>query len=198
MPRKRQQQTENRRGQIVEAALACFIASGFHQTGMRDIADAADVSLGNLYNHFPNKQALIAEIAAIEALEKQGLIDALAIDPARPSILVFAERYLQLCERPEDISLTAEVLAEAARDAELAAMFTANRHKLAEALTDALRRGAHQGDIDGGLPFSACAHWLLDALEGCAINRTLLGAQLKGDDISALIDKLLSPSGRVR
>lgn len=68
---KRQQQTDSRRAQIVEAALACFVSSGFHQTGMRDIADAAGVSLGNLYNHFPNKQALIAEIAALEALENR-------------------------------------------------------------------------------------------------------------------------------
>lgn len=198
MTPKRQQQAENRRGQIVEAALACFIVSGFHQTGMRDIADAAGVSLGNLYNHFPNKQALIAEIAAMEALEKQDLIDALTANPAGPAVRDFAERYLRLCERPEDVSLTAEVLAEAARDAELARLFAANRHRLASALADALRRGAEQGDIDNGLPFAACAHWLLDALEGCAVNRALLGAQLDDVDISALIDKLLSPAGGKR
>ncbi|MBP4044267.1 TetR/AcrR family transcriptional regulator [Chromobacterium violaceum] len=195
---KRQQQTDSRRAQIVEAALACFVSSGFHQTGMRDIADAAGVSLGNLYNHFPNKQALIAEIAALEALEKQALMDALAADPARQAIRSFAERYLRLCERPEDVSLTAEVLAEAARNAELAAMFAANRRQLADALADALRRGAAQGEIDGSLPFSACAHWLLDALEGCAINRTLLGARLETADILTLIDKLLSTAGGTR
>ncbi|HDO1150981.1 TPA: helix-turn-helix transcriptional regulator, partial [Aeromonas salmonicida] len=42
---------EQRRELIIQAALGCFIERGFHQTGMRDIAAAAGVSLGNLYNH---------------------------------------------------------------------------------------------------------------------------------------------------
>jgi AcrR family transcriptional regulator len=32
---------EQRREQIIQAALGCFIERGFHQTGMRDIAAAA-------------------------------------------------------------------------------------------------------------------------------------------------------------
>lgn len=58
-----------RRARIVEAALACFVEKGFHQTGMREIAATAGVSLGNLYNHFPGKEALIALIASLEAEE---------------------------------------------------------------------------------------------------------------------------------
>ena len=33
---------------------------------MRDIAQAAGVSVGNLYNHFTGKEALIGEIALLE------------------------------------------------------------------------------------------------------------------------------------
>ena len=58
---------EQRREQIIQAALGCFIEQGFHQTGMRDIAAAAGVSLGNLYNHFARKEELIALIASLEA-----------------------------------------------------------------------------------------------------------------------------------
>lgn len=51
------------RDKIVEAALHSFTHKGFHQTSMRDIALAAGVSVGNLYNHFAGKEALIDEIA---------------------------------------------------------------------------------------------------------------------------------------
>lgn len=54
------------REKIVEAALHSFTHRGFHQTSMRDIAQAAGVSVGNLYNHFTGKEALIGEIALLE------------------------------------------------------------------------------------------------------------------------------------
>lgn len=54
------------REKIVEAALHSFTHQGFHQTSMRDIAQAAGVSVGNLYNHFSGKEALIGEIALLE------------------------------------------------------------------------------------------------------------------------------------
>lgn len=54
------------REKIVEAALHSFTQKGFHQTSMRDIAQAAGVSVGNLYNHFTGKEALIGEIALLE------------------------------------------------------------------------------------------------------------------------------------
>lgn len=54
------------REKIVDAALHSFTHKGFHQTSMRDIAQAAGVSVGNLYNHFSGKEALIGEIALLE------------------------------------------------------------------------------------------------------------------------------------
>ena len=64
---KREASTLARHKHIVESAAICFIEQGFHQTSVRDIAKRANISLGNLYNHFGNKTALIAEIAALEA-----------------------------------------------------------------------------------------------------------------------------------
>ncbi|MDC5518787.1 TetR/AcrR family transcriptional regulator, partial [Acinetobacter baumannii] len=58
---KKKEDISERRALIVQAALQCFVERGFHCTSMRDIAQAASVSLGNLYNHFDGKEALIAE-----------------------------------------------------------------------------------------------------------------------------------------
>jgi AcrR family transcriptional regulator len=44
------------------AALECFSRKGFHGTSMREIAAAADVSLGNIYNYFSSKGELLMEI----------------------------------------------------------------------------------------------------------------------------------------
>jgi TetR/AcrR family transcriptional regulator, regulator of autoinduction and epiphytic fitness len=54
--------TDRKRAAIVNAAVEEFIASGFEATSMDRIAASADVSKRTVYNHFPSKEALFAEI----------------------------------------------------------------------------------------------------------------------------------------
>lgn len=72
------------REKIVEAALHSFTHKGFHQTSMRDIAQTAGVSVGNLYNHFTGKEALIGEIALLENGVFVELVAGLRADRTRP------------------------------------------------------------------------------------------------------------------
>lgn len=50
------------RAAIEDAACALFTRQGFHGTGMREIAERAGISVGNIYNHFPTKEALLAAL----------------------------------------------------------------------------------------------------------------------------------------
>lgn len=50
------------RGPILKAAAALFRRQGFHGTSIREIAEKAGVSLGNIYNHFPTKEQLFATL----------------------------------------------------------------------------------------------------------------------------------------
>jgi AcrR family transcriptional regulator len=47
------------RAHILETALKLFRKRGFERTTMRDIAQAADLSLGAAYHYFPSKEALV-------------------------------------------------------------------------------------------------------------------------------------------
>jgi len=51
-----------RRSQILKAAEKLFRKKGFHGTSTREIADAAGVSLGNIYNHFSTKEKLFVSL----------------------------------------------------------------------------------------------------------------------------------------
>ncbi len=186
-----------RREQIVLAALGRFVELGFHQTSMRDIAEAAGVSLGNLYNHFENKQALIAEIAALEAAELQPLIDALARGEAPKALQRFARAYLRLARAPDNARLSAEVLAELARRPALAAPLGQTRARLVAALSDTLARGASAGAFAAGLPSQALAELTLDALEGLALRELVLPDQTpksSESDLLLLLERLVRPS----
>ncbi|MBC7804605.1 MAG: TetR/AcrR family transcriptional regulator [Akkermansiaceae bacterium] len=51
-----------RRTQILTAAVTVFAARGFHRATIRDVAKAAGVADGTIYNYFPNKAALLLGI----------------------------------------------------------------------------------------------------------------------------------------
>ena len=53
---------EEKKGRIEEAAKQLFIKQGFHATSTRNIAVRAGTSLGNLYNYYPTKEAILSSI----------------------------------------------------------------------------------------------------------------------------------------
>ncbi|QXI54793.1 TetR/AcrR family transcriptional regulator [Pseudomonas alvandae] len=57
-----QRLTERKREAILQAAIAEFRSSGFEVTSMDRIAATAGVSKRTVYNHFPSKEELFAEI----------------------------------------------------------------------------------------------------------------------------------------
>ena len=71
---------DERRQQLLAVACDLFARSGFHETSMDDIAEAAGVTKPVLYQHFPSKRALYLEL-----LEDTGrrLLDRLAEATAR-------------------------------------------------------------------------------------------------------------------
>ena len=63
---------------IEAAALRVFTRQGFHGTTVREIAEAARVSMGNLYNYYPSKEELFGAVvhryeSKMEALRRQAL-----------------------------------------------------------------------------------------------------------------------------
>jgi len=50
------------RGRILEAALSCFIDSGYEQTTITRIRERSGVSNGALFHHFPTKEAIADEL----------------------------------------------------------------------------------------------------------------------------------------
>jgi AcrR family transcriptional regulator len=78
---QREEKSERSRRQVLDAALRLFSTCGFRATSVRDIAEAAGVSTGNLYHHFPDKEAifrtLLDEYREMAASEKFPLYRAL-------------------------------------------------------------------------------------------------------------------------
>lgn len=68
----REQQKRHRREQIFNAAMSLFERQGFQETTVVDIANAAGVSRGTVFNYYPYKEAILIEHLAqrLSAMQK--------------------------------------------------------------------------------------------------------------------------------
>ena len=55
---QQEERSERSRSQILDAALKRFAHRGYGATSVRDIAEEAGLSKGNVYHHFPDKEAI--------------------------------------------------------------------------------------------------------------------------------------------
>ncbi|MCX7680055.1 MAG: TetR/AcrR family transcriptional regulator [Spirochaetes bacterium] len=59
---------EDRRQSIIRAAKQLFAEKGYAATGLREIAEKAGVSLGNIYNYFKSKEEIFCSIFTPEQI----------------------------------------------------------------------------------------------------------------------------------
>src|ERR1700709_1094487 len=106
---------EARRQQILEAACDCVRRAGFHGASMAEIAQAAGLSVGQIYRYFENKEAIVAAIVARDMAEMRDKFSALqnSGEPLREGIIDGCVRSMNDQYDLERSALMLEVLAEA-------------------------------------------------------------------------------------
>jgi AcrR family transcriptional regulator len=86
------------RQRIVEAARRLFTTNGFEATSTRDIADAAGIATGTLFNYFPTKEAVLASLVAeaVAGIEQQVDTEALDADSFEEDLFAFVAAGLRM------------------------------------------------------------------------------------------------------
>ncbi|MEM8959013.1 MAG: TetR/AcrR family transcriptional regulator [Pseudomonadota bacterium] len=177
---KRDKANAQRRRQILDAAFMCFLENGYHQTGVREIAKRAGISLGNLYNHFSGKHDVLAEIATLERAELEPFLNLLAQEkPADAVLAEFVTGYAEYLSSPENVILTLEITCEALRKPDIAVLFTESRTALVTAVIGLIERGVREGSLTAVADVEETAHLLIELIEGRAYRAAIDGAPLK-------------------
>lgn len=188
---------EARRGHILQAAVACFIRRGFHQTSMQEICAEAGMSAGNLYRYFAGKEAIIEAIAEEERRENAVLFEKLfGARDLLGGLIELLEASLRRAADPDYERISLEVAAEASRNPRVAAMFARNEAEAKEAFVRILRVAAERGQVDPDLDFASVAS-LLIALADSAIGRMTLDPDFEpaalAPTMRALVTRFLRP-----
>ena len=134
-----------RKREILRAAAEVFRRQGLHATGMRDIAAAAGMAVGNLYYYFADKQALLAfcqEDALAGLLDLAARVRGESLPADQRLWLLVVGHMLRLHEAtPGAIAhLDVDGLAPVARAAVLA-----QRDAYEETFREVVRQGAGEG-----------------------------------------------------
>ena len=113
----KQAKVQARRDQIVEAAKTSFRRHGFHAASMAEIAQGSQLSVGQIYRYFANKDAIIEEIVNRIIASKMQRLENLG-DHINLIAGTLAARTLfqQPGESETDHMLMLEVTAEATRN----------------------------------------------------------------------------------
>ncbi len=162
----RQDISEERRAQILEAALEVFARQGFHEARMDDIAQASGLSKGALYLYYKSKDAIIG--ALLQTLFDVMLRRSRAIEQEEGSA---RERILRITQRFADevdlfskaLPVMLEFYAVAARDRVVRASLGGMLDDYSKLLTTLLRQGIERGELRAddpeGLAIALIAIW---------------------------------------
>ena len=95
---------DRRRLQIVDAAVHLFIDKGFHRTTTREIARAAGISIGLLYEYVASKEDVLYLVCdAIHAEMERGVAEALRrAARGRDKLAAMIREYIRVCDRMSD------------------------------------------------------------------------------------------------
>jgi len=172
---KRDEQKEQRRIQILEAALDLFIRKGYGETKIADIAEAADMSMGLLFHYFESKERLY-EVLVRSGCERmkmemdhtggspleffqaaaEGVLSMIASNPSSAKMFVLMEQAQHLDILPTELK---DMLSESSR--------------LVEYCIPLIELGQSSGEIKDGSPEAlSVAFW--SSLQGIAQHMALL------------------------
>ncbi|MBI1212704.1 MAG: TetR family transcriptional regulator [Alphaproteobacteria bacterium] len=161
-----------KRLQILEAAAHQFARTGYEATVMDDVAEAAGVSKGSLYDYFKNKEDLFyavfewfqAQLLQASVADIQGAVG------VREQLAAFAEATVgALVDRVNLYPVTLEVWAASAKSgtrkrfAKAMRMLYANYRHEVSAL---IRTGQTSGEIDPTVDPDVLASMLIGAVDG--------------------------------
>ena len=168
----RQDVSEERQAQILEAALEVFARQGFHDARMDDIAQASGLSKGALYLYYKSKDAIIgALMRTIFSVVMRGVRTIEQSDQsARERILLTTNRFADEMDRFAGmLPVMLEFYAVAARDRSVRVYLREMYEDYTASLARVIEQGMARGEFRAGDDAESLATALIGMWEGISL-----------------------------
>ena len=167
---------------IFEVAIELFLANGFNNTSMDQIAEQAGVSKQTVYSHFRNKEELFSACVCEKCIAYE--LSSEFLDPNQPcseTLHKLGHRFNQLLLSPEAIGIKRALCATAEQQPELSEMFfEAGPNSMITLLAKYLQQQTDQGQLKVDDCWAAACQFLY-MIHGEAQMRLLLNVPGKID-----------------
>lgn len=189
---------EERRQQILDAARRVFVQKGYASATMNDIAAEADLSAGSLYNYFPGKSDLIAEVALCCVDDDIALFASTAGQaPSAGGALRELGEEVRVQMQPENAreqaTLRLESYLASLRDPALRERVASGLAESVQALGEMIERAQAAGEFDPSVSPQGMALFLHAIGAGLGTLSVPLGNDLDSDAAWGFLTRLLEP-----
>jgi AcrR family transcriptional regulator len=162
-----EQARQDRIAQILDGARRCFVAAGFHASTTAQISAAAGVSVANLYQYYPTKEALITALIDLDLKRHASMIVRFWASDLSPDAIKEALGDIFLSKEGHDVAvLRAEIASEGARNPDVADMLRRSEVQLFALLNGNIRAAQQDGRISRNVDPIAVGERLALAFEG--------------------------------
>ena len=174
MPARHSEPADQRRRQILDAAVTCFAQTGFHQTSMHDISAEAGISVGLIYRYFKNKEEVISALAAEHKAEIAQLLERARQAPTLLESLEILFTW-HCCEDASRVisSFVVDLFAEAGRNEKVARILRDVVRTKAKGVSDLIARSPDAKRLRNGLPPEAIAEMIFALNDGTLMRSVL-------------------------
>jgi AcrR family transcriptional regulator len=204
MPKITEARRDERRQQILDAALRCFSRDGFHATTTADIVREACVSQGSLYLYFANKDDIVVALAD-DRHQGEAFLSGLAqreSDPIRGLALLIElhGRGLGDPSRLDARRVGIQGWGEALRNPRIKASLTEGAAQVRDAIVGLIERGQRTGQVRTTVDPEAAARLLIAIFQGLVLQVAwdeAVDLPAFGETVRSMIgESLLTPVGR--
>jgi AcrR family transcriptional regulator len=157
-----------RREELLQTALELFATNGYHDTGVRDIADRVDILSGSIFHHFKTKESILEALmvpyfdsllSRCSAVEDAGMPASEAVvQLINGTVATISEGLLQARVVTRDWTFIAKTFPEIAES-----VARADRIWMT-----VIEQGVHEGEFRSDVGPRTTYHMLRDAISGMA------------------------------
>ena len=169
MPKVSPEHQEQRRQQIVDAAVEVFLKKGYGRASMNDICGAAELSAGACYSYYPSKDELVCAIATRSRKRNAAEIARAAMkDPDRPVHSIVRHCLEELRERKnlQAYSLDYDLMSESRHNKDVREILRKSYRVLVNQLTELISERQDSGRLNPKLQPEAAARFLVAIVQG--------------------------------
>lgn len=167
---------EDRREQIIDAAMRVFAQKGFTRATNRDVAREAGITTGLIYYYFESKEALLKTLLEERSplqLTTQATSEMLQ-QPPEVFLPLLVQRVLGIVEGEQFVAMVRVVLPELLHNPEIAPLMNSFLHRVLDFLGSYLRAQIAQGTLRAELNLDVVSQMLMGTLITFVMRRQVI------------------------